>query len=134
MSEKESEEVLHNFTNLLMSGDIEEALSVCTEDVVFRWMSTTFKGKEEIRHWSSELRRIFKLISLEEIKFVIKGDKMTHEFMMYVTVPDGRRGATRGIGTYDMENGKINLASIAISTGFLIFSREEIERFGLLRR
>ena len=57
LSEEDIKETIHNFYRALITGNLEDVLSICTEDVVLNWASFIFKGKDGIRRWAGGNKR-----------------------------------------------------------------------------
>lgn len=134
MFEEDVGTTIRSFYKGLTTGKIKELLSYCKKDAIFEWSSITFKGKEEIRQWAKEFKQIFPKIRIIDIKLTVHEKqpiKVIHEFIIDVTMSNGRRGMLPAKGTYDLKDGIIQHVSITLSPGFMIFSNEEIARLGL---
>jgi len=108
MSDEKYAEMMREFVGSLEAGDIDKALSCCTEDITFVSPYGTFKGKEKVR-----LYLLWMLDTLQYMKFtetgvgiLVKGNKAVYEHII-----TGKHQASEleflAICTYRFENDNI---------------------------
>ena len=137
MFEEDVGTAIRSFYKGLITGDLKKLVSYCKKDAIFEWASFTFKGKEEIKQWAKEFKQIFPKVRIIDIKFTVHEKqpiKVIHEFVIDVTMSNGRRGMLPAKGIYDLKDGIIQHVSITLSPGFMIFSKEEIIRLGVYKQ
>ena len=135
MSEEEIRTNICNFYEGLIRGDAERMLSSCSNNVTLEWASSafrvTFRGEDDLRKWAENIRQIFPKIMLEEVELIINGITAKHQFILHLSVPDGRRGILPAMAAYDLNEGKSQHIQITLSKGFLIFNEAQINSLGI---
>lgn len=107
------------FYNSLMDGNIENLISLCTEDAILNWGPYKFEGREEIRTWATELRLLFPKLKIKEVRLFVRENNIAHKFILNVTTPDGRNGWIPCEGVYKFKNSSIDNIKINLSYGSL---------------
>ena len=126
MSLKEMFTIVCDLYDALMKDDIGRMLSLLTENAILEWGPFTFEGKERIKQWGTELRQMFIDLSFGLNQLTIKNNVASHNLLMSVTVPGGRRGLMKAMGNYKFKNRKIQNINITILEGILLVSKEEL--------
>lgn len=127
MSEEEMKAIIHNTYEALMNKDFETMLSYCSEDVTLAWASFIFEGKNTVRQWAEGLWQMFSEIKFLEKKLVVDRSAARHDFIIVVTTRAGRKGMLPATAIYVFKNNKIQTLQIAISLGFLYFTKKDLE-------
>lgn len=109
----------------LIGKDVEGALSFYADDATLVWGPYTFKGREEIRKWATEVTQQFEKLFVMETGLTVEGNKATHGFVIQITTSDGFRGRLPGIGVYEFRDGKIQSVKVVLSRGAIVLKREE---------
>lgn len=124
---------LRDVTSILLSvyddlskGNIERMLNFFSEDAVLEWGPFVFKGKENVRKWSIDLRQMFPQLSFKLNEPRIQGNTASHSFIIGITTPNGRRGLIRVMADYEFDNKKIKHAKIDILEGDLVVRKQEL--------
>lgn len=118
--------IVYDLYDALMKDDIGRMLNLLAENVILEWGSFTFKGKESVKQWGTELRRMFIDLKFGLNQLTIKNNVASHNLIMSVTVPGGRRGIMKAIGNYKFKNRKIQSINITILEGILLVTKEEL--------
>jgi hypothetical protein len=127
-------EIIRSAYTALLSGNIDEMLSFCMNDVTLKWGPFTFEGRSEIRQWAEELRKMFPTMRIRETKLLVHGSTASHEFLILFTAPNGQQGRLEIRAEYTFKNEKLQCIQTTLSLGVLTFEKEEIEHLGLPRR
>jgi len=81
MSSENSVGLIRAFAKANTENDIEKALSLCTEDIIWKTPYGTFKGKEEVRRymtWNSQNISNLNFDDTNEVGILIQGDKASY--------------------------------------------------------
>ena len=108
MSEEKNLELMHNFNKLLEEGNIEKALSLCTEDVTFVNPFGKFSGKEQCGNYLKWLINGMQDMKFKSVGvgFFVQGDKGIDESIVKGKL-NGEKVEFLGICTFQFSNGKI---------------------------
>ncbi|MDQ1280313.1 MAG: Nuclear transport factor 2 family protein [Thermoproteota archaeon] len=124
---------LRNITSILLSiydnlskGNIDRMLSFFSEDAVLEWGPFTFKGRDDLKKWSLDLRQMFPQISFKLNEPKVQENKASHGFVISITASNGRRGLIHVLAQYEFENSRIKHAKIDILEGTLVVRKQEL--------
>ena len=130
LSAEELKETLHSLYRMLMTEDIQGVLSHCAEDIILTYESFTFKEKEGVRRWIGEFMIMFPMMRIIELNLTVRGNTVTHMFIIDFTMISGRKGMLHVEAKFDFRGRKIQHIRMIPRLGFLILSEKE-ERHGL---
>jgi hypothetical protein len=131
LDEDEAKAIIRNIYRAIINEDYRALLSFFSKDATVSWDSFIFHGHEGIRKWGEELRQIFPWMRIVETQLHVEEEKVTHEFVMWITVPDGRKGRLPVRGEYQFKGANIQSFVITLSMGILVFDMDEAQRLGL---
>ena len=108
MTNEEIANIMRDFVQTMVKGDVEKTLSFFTEDAVWVEPNGTFKGKDELRrHLSTEAESMQDRTATETGNgIIVQGNKAFFEHVIGGTV-QGRRAEVLAMCAYEFSDGKI---------------------------
>ncbi|MBA7695752.1 hypothetical protein ES703_104387 [subsurface metagenome] len=108
MTNEETANIMRDFVQTMVKGDVEKTLSFFTEDAVWVEPNGTFKGKDELRSYLSAQAKSMQHRTVTETDngIIVKGNKAFFEHVLGATV-QGRRAEFLAMCAYEFSDGKI---------------------------
>ena len=108
MTNEEIANIMRDFVQTMMKGDVEKTLSFFTEDAVWVEPNGTFKGKDELRSYLSAQAKSMQDRTATETGngIIVEGNKAFFEHVLGATV-QGRRAEFLAMCAYEFSDGKI---------------------------
>jgi hypothetical protein len=118
--------IVYNLYDALMKDDFAQMLSLLAENVRLEWGPFVFEGKERVHQWGRTLKQMFTEVTFGLDQLTMTNNGVSHNLMMRVTVPGGRKGIMKAIGTYTFSNGALQNITVSILEGILLVTKEEL--------
>ena len=111
MNEEKIASIMHEFIESLEAADVEKSLSFFSEDGVWINPNGTFKGKEELRRYLTNLAQSMRDMKVSETgnKIIVQENKGFYEHVVAVTI-EGERAEALAMCAYEFTDDKIQEA------------------------
>jgi ketosteroid isomerase-like protein len=108
MAEEKIQSVMRDFVGAMASGDVERALSLCTDEATFVSPMGTFRGKEEMRRLLTWMAQSMQDMTVTEsgLGIMAQGDRAFFEHVIGATM-QGMRAEVLAFCAYEFSGDKI---------------------------